>query len=57
LRPFQVLVQGMLDAWGSEGLEQHTRTMQKAYAHRAQVVLAAAGALLRFGQGQGQVWR
>ena len=43
LRPPQVLVQGMLDAWGPDGLERHTRTMQKAYAHRAQVLLAAAG--------------
>ena len=51
----QVLVQGMIDAWGPNGLEQHARTMQKAYAHRAQVVLAAAGAPLRLSQGQSQV--
>ena len=40
----QVLVKEMIDAWGPSGLEQHARTMQQAYAHRAQVVLAAAGA-------------
>ena len=43
-RQLQVLVKEMIDAWGPSGLEQHARTMQQAYAHRAQVVLGAAGA-------------
>ena len=39
----QVLVSGMIEAWGPAGLEGHTKTMQRSYKHRAQVVLAAAG--------------
>jgi len=42
--PAQVLVKEMIDAWGPSGLEQHAKTMQQSYAHRAKVVLAAAGA-------------
>lgn len=38
----QVLVSEMIQAWGPAGLEAHTCTMQRSYAHRAQVVLAAA---------------
>ena len=33
----------MIEAWGPAGLEAHTKTMQRSYQRRAQVVLAAAG--------------
>lgn len=36
------MVSEMLSAWGQRGLELHVTRMQAAYAHRADVIVAAA---------------